>query len=414
MKFLRQLWESLRFAAQALQSNLLRTTLSLLGVTVGIFSIIAVFTLVDSLESGIRQALNFAGSNTLMISKWSWNFTDPDYAWWDYFKRPNLTYGDYRFLERNLENAQAIAISDGRGNQTARYLNNSMTLTVGGITADFPQISDLPIEQGRFFSPQESEAARNVLIIGADVAENLFSGQEPVGKFIKLKGLNFMVVGVIKRVGNSMVQFAGNPDTRCYMPYLAYAKLYQTRNSQPTISLKGYDTDPSQKELEAEITGLLRARRGLKPTQPDNFSINRPEAIQDIVGNIFKTLTFAGWMIGLFSLLIGGFGIANIMFVSVRERTSLIGIQKSLGAKTYFILFQFLFEAMFLSLIGGLVGIGLVWLLTFYPQDTLEVSMTLPNVLLGLVVSSLIGILSGLIPAWVAARLDPVTAIRAK
>jgi putative ABC transport system permease protein len=172
--------------------------------------------------------------------------------------------------------------------------------------------------------------------------------------------------------------------------------------------------DKGQVELEAEATGLLRTKRGLKPTQDKNFSINRPEALSAAIGGIFGVLNVAGWVIGIFSLLVGGFGIANIMFVSVKERTNLIGIQKSLGAKNYFILFQFLFEAIFLSLVGGLVGIILVYLLSFIPLDMLDIVLTPKNIVLGLTVSSVIGVLSGIIPAFSAARMDPVEAIRSK
>ncbi|PQA58378.1 ABC transporter permease [Siphonobacter curvatus] len=414
MKFLRQVFESLRFAWQALRSNLLRTILSLLGVTVGIFSIIAVFTMVDSLENSIRESLSFTGSNTLFVSKWSWDYSEPNYAWWKFFRRPAPSYSEFRFLERNLENAQYIAISDGRGGQTLKHGNNSMTAGVRGITYQYNQISDLPVEKGRYFSPMEEEAARNVVVIGADIAANLFPYEEAVGNYIQIKGLRFQVIGVIERIGTGMFEIGGKPDIRCYIPYLSFSKLFHTKYSEPNISIKGYDRDEKLQELEGELMGLMRTKRGLKPYQEDNFSINRPEAIQNIVETIFSALRGAGLIIALFSLLIGGFGIANIMFVSVKERTNLIGIQKSLGAKTYFILFQFLFEAIFLSLIGGLVGIVLVWLLTFYPQETLNIELSLRNILIGLGVSSTIGLLSGIVPAWIAARMDPVLAIRSK
>jgi putative ABC transport system permease protein len=178
--------------------------------------------------------------------------------------------------------------------------------------------------------------------------------------------------------------------------------------------VKGKPEDEGLVELEAEIVGLLRTKRGLKPTQTTNFSINRPEAATKAVSGLFGVITIAGWVIGSFSILVGGFGIANIMFVSVKERTNLIGIQKSLGAKNYFILFQFLFEAIFLSLIGGLVGIGLVYLLSFISLGSLDIILSPQNIILGLSVSSIIGVAAGIIPALGAARMDPVEAIRSK
>jgi putative ABC transport system permease protein len=199
------------------------------------------------------------------------------------------------------------------------------------------------------------------------------------------------------------------------MPFLTFAKSFQNRyGSSVTIVAKGQPEDAGLVELEAEITGLLRTKRGLKPTQDTNFSINRPEAATKAISGLFGIITLAGWVIGSFSILVGGFGIANIMFVSVKERTNLIGIQKSLGAKNYFILFQFLFEAIFLSLIGGLVGIGLVYLLSFIQLGSLDIVLSTKNILLGLSVSSIIGVVAGIIPAFGASRLDPVEAIRSK
>jgi putative ABC transport system permease protein len=188
---------------------------------------------------------------------------------------------------------------------------------------------------------------------------------------------------------------------------------YTGRNGlEPTIAAKGLETDIGLVALENELTGLMRAKRGLKPTQEDNFALNKTEFIQNAIGSIFDVISVAGWVIGGFSILVGGFGIANIMFVSVRERTNIIGIQKSLGAKNYFILFQFLFEAICLSLIGGGTGILLVYFLSFVQLGSLELILSFNNILLGLGVSSIIGVVAGIVPATMAARLDPVEAIR--
>jgi putative ABC transport system permease protein len=415
MLALRLTFESFRFAWQALRSNLLRTTLSLLGVTIGIFSIIAVFTLVDSLERNIKDSLAFVGKDVLYVQKWPWFFGGGQYPWWKYFQRPAPTLEEYRYLQDNLENASYIAILDDQSNVTLKNGNNSLDAEVMGITYDFNQITEVPVANGRYFSPQEIESARNVTIIGAEIAETLFPvGFDPVGKEIKIKGIRFLVVGVQEKKGKSMFDFGGNPDTKCYIPYLTFAKMFQTRWSQPDIVVKGFERDQGLVQLESEITGLLRTRRGLKPAQDDSFAINRPEGALKAISGVFGVLTLAGWVIGSFSILVGGFGIANIMFVSVKERTNLIGIQKSLGAKNYFILFQFLFEAVVLSLIGGVVGLLLVGALTLVPLGSLQLLFSVKNAVLGLGVASLIGMISGILPALVAARMDPVIAIRAK
>ena len=414
MRLLRQVLESFRFAWQALRSNLLRTTLSLLGVTVGIFAIIAVFTLVDSLERNIRGSLNFLGSNVLYIQKWPFEFSG-EYRWWKYFQWPEPTYKDYRALAERLENARAVAAMSGRDGITVKRANSSISARILGVTYEYNQTSEVAVEQGRYFTPQEQEGARNVVIIGYEIGETLFPGQDPIGQAVKIGGLNFVVIGVQEKRGTGLVEFSRiPPDRRCMIPYGTYAKLFQSFNPSITIVVKGYEQDEGLQDLEGEIRGVMRSRRSLKPAQDDNFAINRPEAIVKAIGGIFAVLSLAGWVIGSFSILVGGFGIANIMFVSVKERTNIIGIQKSLGAKNYFILFQFLFEAVLLSLVGGLVGIFLVYLLSFVQLGSLEIQLSIGNIMLGLGVSSIIGVISGILPAFTAARMDPVIAIRAK
>lgn len=414
MKTLRLTWESFRFAWQALKSNLLRTLLSLLGVTVGIFAIIAVFTMVDSLERNIRQSLDFLGNQVVYVEKWPWGFGGGEYQWWKYFRRPSPKYEEFKFLEKNLESAEAMCAIDSRNGITAKHRNNSINSLVQGVTYGYNNISEVPLTEGRYFSPQEMESARNVVIVGSEIAETLFPGADPIGREFTLKGFKFVCIGVQQKKGNSLIDFGGNPDTKCIIPYLTFAKFFQGGYPRATISLKAYANDENLENLISDVTGLMRTRRGLKPTEDDNFAINRVDAAANALQSLTGVLTKAGIIIGLFSILIGGFGIANIMFVSVKERTNLIGIQKSLGAKNYFIMFQFLFESVFLSLIGGLVGIFLVYLMSFMSLGSLDIVLSTKNIFIGLGVSSIIGILSGIIPAFVASNLDPVIAIRSK
>ena len=415
MMFFRQTYESLRFAWQALRSNILRTTLSLLGVTVGIFAIIGVFTIVDSLERSIRNSLAEIGTDVLYVQKWPWGFGG-EYQWWKYFQWPETTYSDYKFLADRIEGAETVVVMDFMGGLSVKNGNNSMDALLQGISYDYNKISEVEVERGRYFTPQEIDAGRSVAVIGADIAETLFpNNPDPVGKSFKIKGLNYVIIGIQKKKGKSLFDIAGNPDEKVLLPYLTFAKSFQSRiGNSVDIVVKGRPEDEGLIELESEVIGILRSKRGLKPTQETNFSINRPEAATKAVSGLFGVITLAGWVIGSFSILVGGFGIANIMFVSVKERTNLIGIQKSLGAKNYVILFQFLFEAMFLSLIGGLVGILLVYFLSFIPLGSLEIVLSPKNIMLGLSVSSIIGVLAGIIPAFGAARMDPVEAIRSK
>lgn len=413
MAFLRQILESFLFAWQALKSNILRTTLSLLGVTVGIFAIVAVFTIVDSLEKNVKESLKEIGDKVLYVQKWPWGFGG-EYAWWKYFRWPEPSYNEYRFLADKLEKAQAVAVFDVKGRVDLKYSSNSAQGNVWGISQEYNEISEIEIEKGRYFTPIENQMAKNVTVIGAQVAEWLFDDREPIGQNIKIGGYKFVVIGVQKRKGSSMLEFNGKADEKCYVPYGAFAKYFSSGRMSVDIAAKGLENDEGLQELEAEITGLMRSKRALKPRDENNFSINRPDAAAKAIDGIFSVLTLAGWIIGSFSILVGGFGIANIMFVSVRERTNLIGIQKSLGAKNFFILFQFLFEAIMLSLVGGLVGVLLVFLITLIPMGDFQLVMKPANILLGLTVSSVIGMISGFVPALMASRMDPVVAIRAK
>lgn len=405
--------ESFRFAWNALRSNLLRTTLSLLGVTIGIFAIIAVFTVVDSLERSIKSSLNFLGDKTIYVEKWPWIFEGP-YQWWKYVNRPEAIYSEYEFLAANVDNAEAVSIFAVRRTTMKHESNSFSGAHILGVSYNHYEVVDIPVDQGRYFTQQEVDRGMNVALIGKNVAEALFPRQNPLGKEFKVKGHRFKVIGILEEQGESMMETPSN-DNNAFVPYKAFQKMYYTGRYDGVgskISIKGREDDPGLEEVEAEVRGLMRQRRGLRPLEDDNFALNRPQMLADMVSKIFGVVTFVGAIIGSFSILIGGFSIANIMFVSVRERTNIIGIQKSLGAKNYFILFQFLFEAIFLSLIGGLFGLGLVYLASLIPLGSLELILTTKNVLIGIGLAVVIGIVSGIVPAWNAAKMDPVSAIR--
>lgn len=414
MLFIRLMLESFSFALQALRSNLLRTTLSLLGVSIGIFAIITVFTIVDALERKIRDDMSFVGDNVMYIQKFPWQFGGGVYPWWRYFRRPSNTVDEFRYLDKNLEAAEAVTLIAGRGGNTIKYRSNSLTaVNVRGVSFRYSAVSEIPIDNGRYFSRQEVDRSNNVALIGSTIAESLFLNEDPLGKKIKIRGNPFQVVGVMKKEGSNIFGGASR-DEQIIVPYGAFGKLYLVgrKGIEPTIALKGKKGDVGLLEMESEVRGLMRTKRGLRPFDDDNFALNRTEAFADAISSLFGVLHLAGWVIGGFSILVGAFGIANIMFVSVKERTNVIGIQKSLGAKTYFVLFQFLFEAIFLSMIGGGVGLFLVQLITFIPLGNIQMLLTSQNIILGLAVSSIVGTLAGIIPAFIAARLDPVIAIR--
>jgi putative ABC transport system permease protein len=417
---LRLTLESFAFAWQALRANMLRTLLSLLGVTVGIFAIIAVLMVVDSLETNVRQSMSFMGDKVIYVGKWPWVF-DPNQPWWKYFNRPVPTAREFRQLEKMLSagSNSGVAIFVSKSGNTFKAGSNSVAdCALEGVSYDYRNVSSVPIEQGRYFTLQEADGARPVAIIGATIAENLFPGLNPVGQDFKTKGRHFTVIGVMKKEGKNLLGAPSN-DANCLIPFSTFAGIFALSSTgmtgpSPQLGVKGTDADPSLLNLEAEMQGAMRTIRGLKPRQEDNFALNRPEMIAELITKLFSVIHLAGFIIGGFAMLIGGFGIANIMFVSVTERTNIIGIQKSLGAKNYFILSQFLFEAIFLCVLGGGAGIFLVWLITLIPQDALPLFLSAANITKGLMLSILIGVVAGIIPAVLAARLDPVIAIRAK
>lgn len=411
--FIKLFRESYLFAFQAIIVNKLRTILTLLGITIGIFSIISVFTVFDSMENKIRDSINTLGDNVLFIQKWPWAFGG-DYPWWKYLSRPIAKPKELTEIEKRSlasESATFMATSSGA---TAKYLNNSISdLLIQVATHDYNKVISLDISKGRYFSLSESLSGKAVAIIGYDIAEALYDQSDPIGKEITINGRKATVIGVFAKEGDD--NFGKSNDNLILLP-LEFGRNIVDINSEgsdPTIIVKA-KPNVSNQELKDELTGIMRSVRMLKPSVEDNFAINEMSLLTKGFENIFNTIGIIGWIIGAFSLIVGGFGIANIMFVSVKERTTLIGIQKSLGAKNYFILLQFLFEAVILSIIGGIVGLLIIFagtLLVTYAFD-FKLALSLGNILLGLSVSFFIGLVSGFIPAYSASRLNPVEAIR--
>lgn len=403
--------ESFRFALVALVVNKVRTILSLLGITIGIFSIISVFSVFDSLEKSIRDDINSLGDNILFIQKWPWMAGGGDYPWWKYWQRPEATMREMAELEKRTTSAKAFAYMVNV-NRDIRYKSTTISQTqINVVSHDYAEVMPFDLQDGRYFTALESQSGRNVVIIGADIAETFFVNEDPIGKSIKIFGLKLDVIGVIKKKGQDI--FGNSDDDKVIIPVNFARNLIDLRNIGSAIVVRA-KPGVSNEELKDELIGAMRAVRKLKPTVEDNFAINQMDIVNKSFDQLFGVIAVVGWIIGGFSLLVGGFGIANIMFVSVKERTSQIGIQKSLGAKNYFILLQFLFEAVFLSVLGGIVGLIIVLIMSMLVTQlsSFNLVLSLQNILLGVFVSAFIGLVSGFLPAWSASKLDPVEAMR--
>jgi len=407
--YFRLFTEALHFAWQAIVNNRLRTFLSLLGVTIGIVAIISVFTIVDALEKNVRDSVESLGENVVYIQKWPWGGSG-EYQWWKYYKRPKVTFKEFKQIKERCANANTVAFSFG-GSRTVKNGNNVLeNVEVNGISYEYPQILSFNMADGRFFTQSEMSSGKNFVLIGHNVAEALFDFN-PVGEIIKISGINAKVIGVIEKQGESIT--GNSHDDKVLCSYLFAKRFLNERRSAPVIMVSTLD-GVTNDELKNELRGIMRTIRRVRPMEDDNFSMNEVSLIKQGLDQLFSVIGMAGWIIGGFSILVGGFGIANIMFVSVKERTKIIGIQKALGAKNIFILLQFLFESIFLCVLGGVFGLVIVWILATVAGNMLDFNMNLTtqNIILGLLVSAIIGVISGIIPAFSASRLNPVDAIR--
>ena len=409
MLLLKLIGESFLFAFQAIIVNKVRTILSLLGITIGIFSVISVLTIFDSMELAIRGSIEQLGDNVLFVQKWPWEGGN-DYPWWKYYQRPEPDLDDLKEIKRRSLASEASAFMF-ETRRTVKYKSNSIEdVSVMGVSHDYNKVMSIDLAEGRYFTLLESQSGRNVAMIGNNIAENLFPGISPIGKEVKVFGNKAEVIGILRKEGEDL--FGNSSDNQVIIPINLARKFVNLNEISTTILVKAKPS-VSNDELRDELVGVLRSVRKLKPRAEDDFAINETSIISQNFDTVFGVIGLVGWVVGGFSLLVGGFGIANIMFVSVRERTSQIGIQMSLGAKKFFILAQFLFEAVFLSLFGGIIGLLIIYLLVLLSKNfPFELILTFQNIMIGMSVSILIGLIAGIVPSWVASRLDPVEAMR--
>ncbi|MBE9583408.1 ABC transporter permease [Mucilaginibacter sp. JRF] len=412
MLFLKLFRESFLFAYDALTQNKLRTLLSLLGVTIGIFTIIAVFSAVDTLRDNLQKSVNKLGNNSIYIQKWPWIFGN-DYPWWKFIQRPVPNMNDYEELKKRSQTAAAVSFEIYIDSRKVKYKSNTVDgATLYAVSHEHSQVYNYEYQDGRYFTDMESRSGAPVTVIGYEIASHLFPAGDAMGKKIKIMGRYVTVIGVFKKEGDDMLGISADKEVLLPMNMVRNLIDIKAEKYQPQIVVKGKE-GVAEAEVESELQGVMRSIRRIAPGKEDNFALNKSTLLSNQLDSLFGVLNKVGLFVGCFSILVGGFGIANIMFVSVKERTNIIGIQKSLGAKNYFILLQFLIEALALCLMGGIIGLMLVYLLSLLVGLTgFEVVIGMKNILIGVLGSLAIGVISGIVPALSAARLNPVDAIR--
>ena len=409
--------ESFRQAIQQLVGNKLRSVLSLLGITIGIFCIIGVQASVDSLEADIRESFEKLGEDVIYVSRFYWG-EDPSQNWWKYRRRPEPSPDDYKAIKVRSDLAEQAAFWYFMGARPIRYRSSSVDRAfLVGMTYEYGELFQIGLAKGRYFSQAEYSRGVPVIVLGHKVAEGLFGGLDPIGRDVKVWGKKFEVIGVLEESGEDLISIMNYDE----VGFIAYPVATQLSNFNKYTSFGGgvaakAVSRETMDDLKDEMTGILRAERKLRPREEDNFSLNTLSILANVLDGFFGVLNTLGLVIGIFAIFVGAFSVANIMFVSVKERTNIIGIKKALGAKNYMVLLEFLIEAIILCLIGGIVGLvlvsGILALVTQSIDFTIQVGPA--NIISGLVWSIGIGIVAGFIPALQASRMNPVDAIRSK
>ena len=409
MNFFTELREGLSISFAAIRANKMRATLTTLGIVIGIVTVTLMGTAIEGLNQSFLQSVSSLGTDVLYVSKFNW-ITRTHAEWLAMQKRRNITLEQVEALRQQASFALAIAPT-AEDNRPVRFKNRrSDSVNIVGTTEDYLLTSGAGIAMGRFMSAGEVEGGRPVCVLGSEVATNLFQRESPLGNRISLGPRTFEVIGVLEKQGTLLGSFS--LDNRVVIPLKQWTTWLW---SDPWLDVAVKVKDVSQlDEAREELRHVMRRIRRVKPGAPDDFSINQMDQFVEMFHRVAGTIAAIGLFITGLSLFVGGIGIMNIMFVSVAERTREIGIRKAIGAKRRTILLQFLIEAASICLLGGLIGLAIAWPVTFAIQKFLPATMSFSVMGIALLVSLVTGVLSGFFPAWRAARMNPVDALRAE
>jgi putative ABC transport system permease protein len=402
--------EALRIACRALAANKVRGALTTLGIVIGIVAVVTTMTAVNGLQNRFRESFSAVGSDVIYVSRMPWVIINDFFR---YRNRPGIDLREAQALEARLRGKAMVNPSlDGR-EDVKRGSEMLEDVSIIGTTEKQSQMSSVQPQIGRFLAPYDLASKKNVCVIGSDVRDKLFRGVDPLHRSLKLGRNEFRVIGVMEKQGGS---FLGGPnfDRQIYVPITTFVRTFGGRRGHVDVNIAV--KAPSQEamaDLEYVVIGEMRKVRGLRPIQPDNFSINKLDTLVGTFNSVMGVVLLVGLLVTSISLFVGAVGVMNIMLVSVTERTREIGIRKAIGATRRSILLQFLFESSAICLLGGTVGILLAAVVTaILNASVMPASLSLPIVGIAVLVSVLVGVVAGVAPAWRGARLDPIEALR--
>lgn len=405
--------ESFAIAFAQIAANKLRSLLTALGVIIGIVAVTLMGTAILGIDAGVENTLSGLGDDVLYVGKWPWKQVDD---WWNFRNRREISIANSHPINDWIADHPTgpLKLAVPAVDWNATVINGELrvsNINIVGTTADLARIVRSEMKEGRFFTDVESRAARNVAVVGFDVADALFPGLPAVGKMIRIRNQQFTIVGVTARQGGWLGAFSW--DSKVLMPLDAFGRMFPLRYADPEVRVQ-VDTTRME-EAKDELRGLMRRLRGLSPEKKDDFEINSQNVIKEQLDPIKQKIAMGGLFITGLALFVGAIGIMNITYVSVKERTKEIGTRKALGARRRTILLQFLIEAVSICLLGGVGGLATAWGMSaivsvFMPAFPLVFSLGL--VLLALGASVATGVFSGFAPAWQASKLDPVVALR--